>query len=179
MAPGQRFTQRWQVRNNGSTPWGPGYRLAAIDQSMGAPPSVPLPPTAPGQVATLTLEHLAPITPGIRRSTWQCFNAENQPFGQKLWTEIFVVAAPVTPASRDLAPMMPEPRDLAPIAPLPPELSGGATDPFTAAALGMIYTSYWLQVLRLPPGPEAEAAIERITADMVARILALREADAR
>ena len=179
MAPGQRFTQRWQVRNNGSTPWGPGYRLAAIDQSMGAPPSMPLPPTAPGQVATLTLEHLAPITPGIRRSTWQCFNAENQPFGQKLWTEIFVVAAPVTPASRDLAPMMPEPRDLAPIAPLPPELSGGATDPITAAALGMIYTSYWLQVLRLPPGPEAEAAIERITADMVARILALREADAR
>ena len=104
MAPGQRFTQRWQVRNNGSTPWGPGYRLAAIDQSMGAPPSVPLPPTAPGQVATLTLEHLAPITPGIRRSTWQCFNAENQAFGQKLWTEIFVVAGAVTPKSLETAP---------------------------------------------------------------------------
>ena len=170
MAPGQRFTQRWQVRNNGDTPWGEGYRLAAIDQSMGAPPSVPLPPTAPGQVATITLEHLAPITPGVRRSTWQFFNPENQPFGQKLWTEIVVAAGPVTPVT-------PTPRDQPPIVPLPPELPGVATDPITAAALGMIYASYWLQVLRLPSGPEAEAAIQRITADMVARILALRKGD--
>ena len=164
MAPGQRFTQRWQVRNNGSTPWGEGYRLAAIDQSMGAPPSVPLLPTAPGQVATITLEHLAPVTPGVRRSTWQFFNPENQPFGQKLWTEIVVTAEPVT-------------RNRSPIEPLPPELPGVAADPITAAALGMIYTNYWLQVLRLPSGPEAEAAIERITADTVARILVLRKGD--
>lgn len=69
LLPGESFTQQWKMLNNGGTTWGAGYRLAAIDESMGAPPFVEVPTTAPGQVATFTIEHVAPMTPGLRRST--------------------------------------------------------------------------------------------------------------
>ncbi len=144
----RRITQRWQVKNTGSTPRGANYRLAVIDQSMGAPASMPLPPTVSGQVAMITLEHLAPVTLGVRRSTWQFFNPENQPIGEMVWTEIVVAVAPAS-----------APRDLHPITRLPPAQPaqpGVAPDPITAASLGMIYGTHWLQVLQLPTGSDAQ-----------------------
>lgn len=84
-----------------------------------------------------------------------------------------MTAAPVA-ASLEVAPAM---LAVAPMAGLQAALPGFAADPLTAAALGLIYTSYWVQVLGLPSGEESEAAISRITDDMVARILALRTGD--
>jgi hypothetical protein len=163
MTPGQRFTQRWQVRNTGTTTWGEGYRLVWVDRSLGAPPAIPLPPTAPDAVATITIEHMTPETPGLLRSTWRLCNPQDQFFGEELWTEIDVQATPA-PGARGLQPVTSRPPGVQP-AP-----TGAAQDQITAAALGVIYTGYWLQVLQLPPGPEAEAAIARITAATVAQV---------
>jgi hypothetical protein len=170
MAPGQRFTQQWQVRNTGATTWGPGYRLVWVDRSLGAPPAVALPVTPPGGVATLTIEHVTPPEAGLVRSTWRLCNPQDQFFGEELWTEIAVGAATAQPGRLLQPDGSAMPAGAAP-AGAPATLT---PDPLTAAALGIIYTGYWLQLLQLPPGPAAEEAIARITAATVAQVQALR-----
>lgn len=92
MEPGRAFIKTWRLRNTGTAPWADGYRLVfAGDNSMGGPPAVALPPTTPGQTADVSIELIAPATPGRHRSAWQPQTAEGRSFGDIVTLEIEVV----------------------------------------------------------------------------------------
>lgn len=92
MEPGRAFTKTWRMRNSGTTTWDEGYTLAhAGDSILGGPSSVPLPATAPGQTADVSVPLVAPATPGRHRSAWQPRTAGGRLFGELLRVEIEVV----------------------------------------------------------------------------------------
>ena len=54
VAGGTTFTKTWRISNTGTCIWGPDYKLTHYsDELLGAPPSVPLPITNPGQTADI------------------------------------------------------------------------------------------------------------------------------
>jgi hypothetical protein len=95
MQPGQAFTKTWRVRNSGSTTWNGGYRLAfSKDDQMQGPNDAVLPstPVLPGQTTNVSVRLVAPNQTGIRRSTWQLKNRNNQLFPQEIYAEIDIKA---------------------------------------------------------------------------------------
>lgn len=92
LQPGQTFTKSWRIGNNGTSSWGNGYTLAfAGDNQMNGPESVPLPPTAPQQSATVSVILSAPAQSGPHRSTWQPRNPQGNLFGDPLTVQIEVM----------------------------------------------------------------------------------------
>lgn len=88
---GERILKTWQIRNTGSSAWGPGYSLVFVaDNNMNGPDSVPLPATLPGETTEVTVPLQAPLAPGFQRSTWRARNAEGTLFGDLLYIEIRV-----------------------------------------------------------------------------------------
>jgi hypothetical protein len=163
LAPGQSFTKIWRVRNAGATTWGEGYRLVHVDgPTLGAAESLAVVPAcAPGQTADIEVACVAPGGEGSYVSRWSLADAQGNRFGQLLFTQ-FQVAAPVGVA---MAP-----------APALPALEGvAAVSPLAAAALGIIYQTYWLRVLAAGSGPDAQQAIQAAGDDAVARIQALMD----
>jgi uncharacterized protein YkwD len=68
---GTPFTKTWRVSNAGTCIWGPDYTLSHYsDESMSAPASVPLPLTFPGQEADISVDLIAPNSPGTRRGNF-------------------------------------------------------------------------------------------------------------
>ncbi|MFN8441235.1 MAG: NBR1-Ig-like domain-containing protein [Caldilineaceae bacterium] len=87
----QTIDQSWTLRNSGQTTWGDGYVLALRNsEALGAPPTLPVPTTAPGAEATIQFGFRAPATPGHYRSEWQLRNATGQWFGETVWLDINV-----------------------------------------------------------------------------------------
>jgi hypothetical protein len=86
----------WQVRNQGTCAWGTGYELVLVDgDSLGAPASVPVPPTAASELADLTITFWAPSSAGTYTSTWQLQSPAGEFFGPFLSLNIRVeVLAP-------------------------------------------------------------------------------------
>jgi hypothetical protein len=94
MQPGQRFEQRWQVLNSGSSTWDHNYRLACIGgEHLGAPVSVPVPPCAPGSAIAITVPFVTPDEPGPYHSVWRMANERGEAFGERLWLLIVVAGA--------------------------------------------------------------------------------------
>jgi hypothetical protein len=92
MVPDQTFLKTWRVRNTGATTWGSTYQLAFLaNDQMGAPGSLQIPFTRPGQEAELSVTLRAPVTPGVHQTSWQLRNGNGQPFGDPLFALIQVV----------------------------------------------------------------------------------------
>jgi len=90
---GETFVKTWALRNTGSCPWGEGYFLAFVGkQQMGAPDRVPVPETAPGATAEISVTFTAPTTPGSYRSDWQMYVESEPPrhFGTVVYTLVIV-----------------------------------------------------------------------------------------
>lgn len=91
---GKSFKKTWRVRNNGSVTW-QGYYLEHVsDERMDGPKSVPLPPLQPNESGEVSLNLVAPSTPGRHRSTWKPRNALGHLFQFELFTDILVTPAP-------------------------------------------------------------------------------------
>ncbi len=91
VAAGAPFDKTWRLRNDGTLAWGSGYSLAFVSgDRLGAPASVALPATAPGQSADVTVPMVAPTTPGTYRSVWRLIDPSGQPFGSEVWALIQV-----------------------------------------------------------------------------------------
>lgn len=89
--PGTKFTKTWRIVNGGDTTWGPGYTLAFDrDERMGGPQSVPLPALRPRQKGEVSVDLVAPQTPGLHRSTWQPTDPAGAPFDFEMYAEILV-----------------------------------------------------------------------------------------
>ncbi|MCX6066560.1 MAG: NBR1-Ig-like domain-containing protein, partial [Chloroflexi bacterium] len=81
--PGQLFTKTWQLKNTGSCAWSSGYRLifSGGDQ-MGSNVSIPLGrEVAPGEIANISVDLLAPAFSGHYRGLWLLKNPQGKTFG--------------------------------------------------------------------------------------------------
>jgi uncharacterized protein YkwD len=71
VAGGTTFTKTWRVSNTGTCVWGPDYTLTYYsDERLGAPASVPLAITYPGQTADISVDFTAPNTTGNHRGNF-------------------------------------------------------------------------------------------------------------
>ncbi len=71
VATGTTFTKTWRINNTGTCIWGPGYRLTHYsDEQMGAPDSVPLGVTWPGQSLDISVDLTASESSGTHRGNF-------------------------------------------------------------------------------------------------------------
>jgi hypothetical protein len=102
--PGVRMDKVWQVRNSGTCAWGVGYDMALLTgDALGAPESVPIPPTSAGESADLAVTFWAPDEVGTYANVWQLRSPDGQSFGPTLPLTIHVEVL----AEQNLPPVAP------------------------------------------------------------------------
>ena len=110
-APGERFVKTWRVQNTGECTWTPQYTLAFTGgEVMGGPFIVNLPGTVnPGRSVDVSIELIAPQTPGYYQGYWKLFAADNTPIEitpgplGALWVQIEVVGSVLATGEYDFA----------------------------------------------------------------------------
>jgi hypothetical protein len=114
MLPNQQFTKVWRLQNTGKCTWTKSYAVVYFSgEQMSAPASVPLAgDVAPGQTVDLSVDMVAPASPGTYQGNWKLRNAGNVLFGigpngsAPFWVRILVVAtASVTPTTTATRPV--------------------------------------------------------------------------
>ena len=91
--PGTPMDKVWQVRNSGTCAWGVGYELVFVEgESLDAPQAVPVPATAAGDSADLTVTFWAPEEVGAYTNVWQLQSPNGEFFGPRLTLDIKVEA---------------------------------------------------------------------------------------
>lgn len=80
---GTAFTKTWQLRNDGTCDWSTAYQVIySSGEQMGGPSSQPLASPIPvGSTGTVSVNLVAPTTPGEYTGWWAIANAAGQPFG--------------------------------------------------------------------------------------------------
>ena len=110
VAGGTTFTKTWRISNTGTCIWGPDYKLTHYsDELLGAPPSVPLPITNPGQTADISVNLVAPNANGTHRGNFVVENPKGLIMkvgdDSRLWVIINVtVTSAITPSATATAP---------------------------------------------------------------------------
>lgn len=94
---GAPFTKTWRVANKGTCIWGPDYTLTYYsEERMGSPSSVPLPVTFQGQTADISINLIAPSSPGTYRGNFVIKNPKSLIMkidnDSRLWLVIKVTA---------------------------------------------------------------------------------------
>jgi hypothetical protein len=81
--PGEEFTKRWRLRNNGSCPWSTDYAVVFVGgEQMGAEEKIPLARSvAVSQTLDVAIPMIAPLEPGTYRGNWQIADPDGEPFG--------------------------------------------------------------------------------------------------
>lgn len=95
---GETFTKTWRLRNEGTCPWTPDYKLALVGgDSLGTTETVTLTELlAPGNEGDISIHMTAPETPGKYKSEWMLRNPAGGNFGvgdeadDPFWVEIEV-----------------------------------------------------------------------------------------
>jgi len=91
LKPGEAFTKKWQVRNNGSCNWTDKYSLHLISgDPLGSPESQSLFPARTGSIAPISMDLTASQIPGNYRTYWQAYNPDGEPFGDPIYVDIVV-----------------------------------------------------------------------------------------
>lgn len=139
IAPGGAFVKTWAIQNTGSCTWGGGYGAILVGgQSFGAASPQPIPAAAPGNVINISINMVAPYSPGVASSIWQLQASNGIPFGAK-FDAVINVPGPPTPRP-------PTPRPPTPIPPSgcngTPVMAGFGVNPQTINA-GQVTTLSW------------------------------------
>jgi hypothetical protein len=88
---GERFVKTWRVLNTGSCSWGPDYHVGFMaGEQMGGPAELSVPMTRPGESLEISMELVAPSTPGAYRGDWRMVSDVWGPFGSLLYVQILV-----------------------------------------------------------------------------------------
>jgi hypothetical protein len=103
--PGAGFTKTWRLKNVGTCTWTTGYSLVySSGAKMGGQDAVGLPySVAPDQTVDVSVNLIAPPTPGTYQGFWMLRNAAGQTFGigsganSPFWVKINVSGTPITP----------------------------------------------------------------------------------
>jgi hypothetical protein len=91
VSPGQSLAKTWRLRNTGSSSWEGDYQLVFISgNQMGAPNTVNVPVTAPGNTADISINLVAPSNPGSYTGNWRLRNSQGTYFGPTIWVRITV-----------------------------------------------------------------------------------------
>lgn len=92
MSPGQDFVKTWRVKNNGSCPWGAGYKLVyagyADDMKGQFQPMTQV--IQPGEEVELSVQFKAPDKTGEYLSAWQMQNPKGITFPIAIYVKIVV-----------------------------------------------------------------------------------------
>ena len=95
VAPGQTFKKSWLVRNDSTTTWPETCSLIPVSQScadLSSPPEAPIVgDVAPGEEATVSVDLVAPLQPGMYEGYWRARDSSARKFGQRLWAKVMVV----------------------------------------------------------------------------------------
>ncbi len=104
ISPGQPFRKTWRLRNDGTCAWGPNAAVPSLtntnNNSLGAPIVSGVPAVPPGGVVDLSIDMIAPNSPGTYRSEWMFMVNEGGlrgvgPQGEKpLYVQIVVPGVP-------------------------------------------------------------------------------------
>jgi len=101
--PGVAFIKTWRLKNVGTCAWTDSYSLVFVSgDPLGGNASYPVPATAPGQMADVSLNMNAPTTPGHYRGYWMLAAPDGTRFGlgtkadKPFWVDINV-SKPGTP----------------------------------------------------------------------------------
>lgn len=139
IAPGGQFVKTWAIQNTGTCAWDAGYNLVFLNgSSLGAGSPATIPPVQPGQTVNISLNMVAPTTPGRYVSVWQIRASNGALFGTKMDAVIVVPGAP-TPIPPTQTPI-PSPCNGV------PQITSFTASPSTIAR-GQSTTLSWGQVL--------------------------------
>ncbi len=94
---GSQFVKTWKVRNNGDRTWRAGGELVHHANDLLDGISHPVPITAPGDQAEISVTCRAPAIPGLYRSDWMLADPTGQPFG-----DFFFTIVKITPAINEV-----------------------------------------------------------------------------
>lgn len=94
---GEVFNKVWRVQNTGTCPWAERYTLVFVGgEQMGAPDSVPLKVTQPGQTLDISIDMIAPQADGEYRADFEIHDPAGNAIpingGTVLWIIITVEA---------------------------------------------------------------------------------------
>jgi len=94
IAGGAAFRKTWRIRNTGTCDWDPGTLLVFVSgDPLGGPASVLAPASAAGAQVDLSIDFVAPVTPGPYHSTWQLQTPDGERFGTMFYVKIVVPEA--------------------------------------------------------------------------------------
>lgn len=97
LAPGARFVKTWRMRSSGCAPWPTGSTWVFVSgNQMGAPASVSVPDTPLDGSVEISVEMVAPGTPGTYESYWQMQSPTGDRFGHQAFV-LITVSAPTSP----------------------------------------------------------------------------------
>jgi hypothetical protein len=107
MQPGETFTKVWRLKNAGTCTWSKSYSIAVFSgEPMDAPSSVPLPKQIePGGTVDISVDLVAPDSPGTYTGNWKLKNASGVWFGigpsanSPFWIRIQVKEGTTTPGT--------------------------------------------------------------------------------
>jgi TolB protein len=92
--PGALFTKTWRVRNSGTCDWEAGTKLVFISgDQMGGLAQVPVGAVAAGSNTDVSVNLVAPSSPGTYRGNWQMQDPEGTHFGSVIYVQIVVPGA--------------------------------------------------------------------------------------
>ena len=140
MLPGTQFKKTWRFKNVGSCTWTNSYRIAFFSgEQMGAVSSTQFPTSVePGQMVDISLDMIAPSTPGSYRGYWIFQNANGASFGigsegnQPWFVDILASDTPITATP-----------SFTPVESPTPTLSATRTPP--PDRLRYLNTKYWFE----------------------------------
>jgi hypothetical protein len=89
------FTKVWRIISDGCVPWPAGSTWAFVGgEQMDAPASIPVPDTPLGESADLSVEMVAPDSPGPYQGWWQMQGPGGTPIGEQAYVAIQVPQPP-------------------------------------------------------------------------------------
>jgi hypothetical protein len=95
LPPGKPFIKTWRMRNTGTCTWETDTKLVFVSgDQMGGPLAVSVGPMAPGAGTQVSVNLVAPSTPGTYTGYWQLQSPDGTAYGSTIYVEIVVPAAP-------------------------------------------------------------------------------------
>ena len=91
VAPGEHFRKTWRVYNNGTCTWTPQYSFVYVSGDQMSGNNINIPATvAMGQTFDLSVDLIAPSSPGTYKGYWQMRAPQGTNFGETIWVKIRV-----------------------------------------------------------------------------------------
>ena len=88
---GVNFTKTWRMRNDGECTWEPGTTWTWISGDLiGAQSPVEVELAQPGRIVDVSVDMVAPLSPGTYRSYWRLQRPDGEFFGDQAYVRIIV-----------------------------------------------------------------------------------------